>query len=393
MRQNLTQYLLKHDLTNKRVVLREDFNVKIEAGKILSDARLRAAIPTIQQLIGAKANILLLSHLGRPTEGGDEEQYSLAPVAKRLSALLDRPVRFVKEWINGVSLTPGEIVLLENVRYLKGEKENSPALSKKIAALGDLFVMDAFAVAHRAQASTVGAIEYATAAVAGPLLMAEIEALNVALKKPKHPVVAIVGGAKVSDKIAVLENLLQISDTVIVGGGVANTFIAAQGHAVGGSLYEPDQVPVVKALLKKAKEQKWRIIIPNDVVVANNLSAQAIPVVKAVHELQPQDKIFDVGPHTTTRYAGVLAEAKTVIWNGPVGAFEYPPFSQGTLLVAKMVAESDAYSLVGGGETVAAVEKANVSDYISYLSTGGSAFLAYCEGNSLPAIVALDHKT
>ncbi|MEY3183295.1 MAG: hypothetical protein RLZ35_1280 [Pseudomonadota bacterium] len=392
MIETLTQFLSKHDMAGKPVVLREDFNVKIRSGKILSDARLMAALPTIRQLQAAKASILLLSHLGRPLEGQPDRQYSLAPVAERLTQLLGKPVRLVQDWVDGVSVRPGEIVLLENVRFLSGEQSNSATLSKKIAALGDLFVMDAFAVAHRAQASTVGAISYAKAAVAGPLLLSEIDALNRALHKPKHPLVAIVGGAKVSDKMAVLEHLLHISDTLIVGGGVANTFIAAQGHPVGCSLYEPDQVPVVKQLLKKAKEKKWRIIIPTDVVVATNLSAQAIPNVKAVHEVLPQDNILDVGPHTTTRYAGVLADAKTIIWNGPLGAFEYAPFSQGTLLVAKMIAESDAYSLVGGGETLAALEKAKVTDDISYLSTGGSAFLAYCEGHSLPAIEALARK-
>jgi phosphoglycerate kinase len=390
--QTLAQYLLQHDLSGKPVVLREDFNVKIEGGKILSDARLKAAIPSIQQLKNAKASILLLSHLGRPSEGMLDAAYSLAPVAERLSQLLHSPVRFVKDWIEGVKVEPGEIVLLENVRFLVGEENNTPALAKKIARLGDVFVMDAFAVAHRAQASTVGAIQYAKTAVAGPLFMAEIEALNLALQKPKHPVVTIVGGAKVSDKIAVLEHLLMLSDTLIVGGGIANTFLAAQGHFVGNSLYEPDQIAVVKALMKKAKEKKRRIIVPTDVVVASSLSQQAVPAIKGVHEIKPQDKILDIGPYTTTHYSGILSEAKTVIWNGPLGVFEYPAFAQGTLLVAKMVADSDAYSLVGGGETLAAIEKAKVTDYISYLSTGGGAFLAYCEGKSLPAIEALKEK-
>lgn len=384
--------LSSQQLKGQRILLREDFNVPMQEGKILSDARLKAALPTLQMLMKAQAAVMVMSHLGRPEAGKTDSKYSLAPIAERLSALLKQPVRLVIDWIDGVEVRSGEVVVLENVRFLKGETENQASVAKKMAKLCDVFVMDAFATAHRAQASTVGVIEYAPEAVAGPLLVEELEALDRALKKPKHPLVSILGGAKISGKIEVIDHLLTVSDTLILGGGLANTFIAAQGHAVGQSLYEPEQVPRAKSILRKAKEKKWSILIPSDVMVATELSAQALPQVRNVHEVKAHEKILDIGPNTSMLCSGILSDAKTILWNGPMGVFEYKPFAQGTLLMAKMVGESDAFSVVGGGETLAAVEQAGVSDWISYQSTGGGAFLEYCEGKMLPAIDALNRK-
>lgn len=391
--QTLSQWLNEKRVNSgTRLVLREDFNVPMEGGKILSDARLQAAVPTLGALSEAGAGVVILSHLGRPTEGKPNPAYTLAPIASRLSELLNRPLTFIADWDKARPAKPGEMILMENVRFLVGEQSNDPRLAKRLAALGDVFVMDAFATAHRVHASTVGIAEHASVALAGPLLENEINALDKALKRPKHPVVAIIGGAKISGKIHLLERLLTIADTLIVGGGIANTFIAAQGYPVGRSLYEKDQVPVAKSLLKKAKDRKWHILIPTDAIVAQELAASALPQIKRVNEIKAQDKMLDVGPNTTTLYVSILSEAKTILWNGPMGAFEYKPFAAGTALVAKLIADSDAYSVVGGGETAAAIEKAGVTEMISYISTGGGAFLAYCEGKNLPGIAVLTQK-
>ena len=390
MIQTLNQWLKdKRIEPSSQVLIREDFNLPMAGGKILSDARLRAALPTLAALKKAGAGVVILSHLGRPQEGQPNPAYSLAPVAKRLSELLNQEVTFL-DWPAARSAKPGEFILMENVRFLAGETSNDIQVAKRLATLGTIFVMDAFASAHRAHASTVGVAQVSAVALAGPLLEAELQALDKVLKKPKHPVVSIIGGAKISGKIDLLERLLSLSDTLIVGGGIANTFIAAQGHNVGRSLYEPDQVSLAKALLKKAKARKWSILVPTDAIVAQECANTALPQIKKVYEVKAQDRILDVGPSSTALYAGIIGEAKTILWNGPMGAFEYKPFAAGTQLVAKLIADSDGYSVVGGGETLSALERAGVSEWISYVSTGGGAFLAYCEGQTLPGIAALD---
>lgn len=375
------------DLRGKRVLIREDLNVPIQNGKITSDTRIQAALPAIQQAVNAGAAVLVISHLGRPTEGEYDAALSLAPVADRLSKLLKKPVRFEKDWIDGVEIAPGEIVLGENVRFQKGEKKNDPELSKKLAALCDVFVMDAFGTAHRAEASTCGVIHYAPIACAGPLLAAEITALEQVLKNPARPLLAIVGGSKVSSKLPILDSLSKKVDLLIVGGGIANTFIAASGQSVGKSLCEVDLISEAKRLSKQT-----HIPLPQDVVVADEFSATAQAEIKTVEDITGHDMILDIGPVTAARWADMIREAGTIIWNGPVGVFEFPAFKEGTRILAEAIAESSAFSIAGGGDTLAAIEHFDVADRISYISTGGGAFLEFLEGKPLPALVALETK-
>ena len=374
------------DLKGKRVVIREDFNVPIQAGKILNDARIEAALPAIQYALSKGASVILVSHLGRPQEGVCDEAYSLAPIATRLSEYLKMPVPLVKDWHHGFSIRPGEVALCENVRFSLGEAHNDATLSAQLAALGDIYVMDAFACAHRAQASTFGALQKAKIACAGPLLCAEIKALDKALNHIERPFLAIVGGAKVSTKLTVLEALIAKVDHLIVGGGIANTFLAAEGHSVGSSLYEQDLVSMAKKLLSS------KILLPVDVVVATELSETAKPHIKSLEEILPQDKILDIGPKTIALYQSFIQKAKTIVWNGPVGVFEYPAFAAGTEAIAHSIADSKAFSLAGGGETLSAIEQYHLNDKISYISTGGGAFLEYLEGKSLPGIQVLERK-
>lgn len=380
------------DLSNKRVLIREDLNVPIKHGEIVSDLRIRAAIPTIKAALDVNAAVLVLSHLGRPSEGGFDDDLSLAPVARRLSELLGQEVALASDWVDGVKVAPGEIVLCENVRFELGEKANSDELSKKIAALCDIYVMDAFATAHRSEASTCGVAKYAPIACAGPLLTKELAALHQALEKPEAPIVAIVGGSKVSTKLRVLDALLKKVDTLIIGGGIANTFIAAEGHEVGGSLYEKDFIDEAARLLDEAKHAGKEIPVPIDVVVGDKFSDDAKAYTQPITDVEAEEKIFDIGPETAKQFAGMIQQAKTILWNGPVGAFEIGLYSKGTEAVARAIAKSDAFSIAGGGDTLAAIEKYGVSDQISYISTGGGAFLAYLEGHELPAVKALEER-
>jgi phosphoglycerate kinase len=379
------------DLAGKRVLIREDLNVPVANGRVTSDARIRAALPTIRAAAEAGAAVMLMSHLGRPAEGQSDPEASLEPVSRRLSELLEREVPLVIDWIEGVDVAPGSLVLLENVRFLKGEKANDAALAKKMAALCDVFVMDAFGTAHRAQASTYGVAEYAPVACAGPLLMAELDALETALSKPARPLVAIVGGSKVSTKLSVLDSLAGIVDTLIVGGGIANTFIAAAGHPVGKSLYEDDMLDTARRLEKGGKARA-RIPVPTDVVVAREFSADAEPTVKAAVAVADDEMILDIGPETAERFCEIVKSAGTVIWNGPVGVFEFDAFGAGTEALAKAIADSNAFSIAGGGDTLAAIDKYGVANRISYISTGGGAFLEYVEGKKLPAVAILEKR-
>lgn len=376
------------NLHKKRLLIREDLNVPIENGQVASDARLLAALPTIQFAQEANAKIILCSHLGRPTEGEFEEKFSLAPVAKRLGELLKQPVRLIKNWQEPFDIDDGEVVLLENVRFNVGEKKNDPELSKAYAKLCDIFVMDAFATAHRAQASTAGVIQFAPQACAGPLLSNEIKALTQALTDPEKPMVAIVGGSKISTKLSVLQVLSEKVDQLIIGGGIANTFIAASGFEIGKSLYEADLIPMAKELIKQTT-----IPIPSDVVVANEFSEDGQPTIKKVSEVNADEMILDVGPQTAKIYADICESAGTIIWNGPIGVFEWKQFSEGTKTLALAIAESKAFSIAGGGDTLAALEKFEIYDEISYVSTGGGAFLEFIEGKKLPAIAALELKS
>jgi phosphoglycerate kinase len=379
------------DLSGKRVLIREDLNVPVADGKVTSDARIRAALPTIKAALDAGAAVMVMSHLGRPTEGEPDEKFSLQPVATRLSDLLDRDVSLVKDWIDGVEVQVGEIVLLENVRFLEGEKACDAALAKKMAALCDIFVMDAFGTAHRAQASTYGVAEHAPVACAGPLLVAELEALAKAMQDPKRPFVAIVGGSKVSTKLTVLDALADVVDCLIVGGGIANTFIAAAGHGVGKSLYEPDMLDTARDLIRN-KDDRAEIPVPSDVVVAEEFSADADATTKVVDVVAADELILDIGPDTTARFADIIASAGTIIWNGPVGVFEFDQFGAGTKALAEAIAASDAFSVAGGGDTLAAIDKYGVADKISYISTGGGAFLEFVEGKTLPAVAILEER-
>lgn len=382
------------DLRGKRVLIRADLNVPIQAGEVVSDARIRASIPTIRQALAqGAAKVMVMSHLGRPKEGVFDEQYSLAPVAKRLGELLGQPVRLVRDWIDGnFEQAPGEVVLFENVRFLPGEKADDEALGKKMAALCDVFVMDAFATAHRAEASTHAVAKFAPEVCGGLLLIQELNALSRALEHPKRPLLAIVGGAKVSTKLTVLEALTQKVDQLIVGGGIANTFLAAQGLRIGRSLYEPDLVPHAKRLLEQAKARGAEIPLPCDVVVAKELSATAQAEVKPVNSIADDELVVDIGPQTAQRYAELIQKAGTVVWNGPVGVFEIDQFGEGTRKIAEAIAESAAFSIAGGGDTLAAIEKYKVGDRIDYQSTAGGAFLEFLEGKKLPAVAILESR-
>ena len=375
------------DLAGKRVMIRFDFNVPVMDGHVTSDARMRAALPTIRHALDGGAAVIILSHLGRPTEGEWEEQFSLAPVARHLSVLLGQNVSLVDKWLDGVAAEPGQIVMCENVRFNVGEKKNDPELSKKMAALCDVFVMDAFGSAHRAQASTYGVAEYAPVACAGPLLVEELEALGKALENPARPMVAIVGGSKVSTKLTVLEALSAKVDQLIVGGGIANTFIAAAGYPVGKSLYEAEMLDQAAALLESA-----HVPLPVDVVVADEFSASATAVTRAIADTAEHEMILDIGPETAESYARLLASAGTIVWNGPVGVFEIDKFGEGTRRVGEAVADSAAFSIAGGGDTLAALDKYGLADRISYISTGGGAFLELLEGKKLPAIEVLESR-
>lgn len=380
------------DLNEKRVLIRLDLNVPIEDGRITSEARILATLPTIQAAMDANARVILMSHLGRPEEGVVDEQHSLEPVAARLSELLEVPIRFEREWIDGVNAEPGEVVLCGNVRFLNGEKADDDALAKKMAALCDIFVMDAFGTAHRAQASTHGVAKYAPIACAGPLLTAELDALGKALEAPKAPVIAIVGGSKVSTKLEVLETLSDKVDQLIVGGGIANTFIKAAGHEIGKSLYEPDMVDTAKRLMEQMTTEGKSIPIPTDVVVGKKFDARVEATLKPISAVEEDDMIFDIGPYTAQDLRSKLKDAGTVVWNGPVGVFEFDQFANGTLTIARAIADSDAFSIAGGGDTLAAIDKYAVELDISYISTGGGAFLEFLEGKTLPAVEILEAR-
>jgi len=380
------------DLTGKRVMIREDFNVPLEAGRVTSDARLKAALPTIKMALDGGAAVILLSHLGRPVEGDYKQEFSLAPVAARLSELLNKPVRLQKDWLDGFDIEPGEIVLCENVRFNRGEKSNDEALAKSMASMCDVFVMDAFGTAHRAQASTEGVIRFAPKACAGPLLSRELFELGRAMTNPERPMLAIVGGSKVSTKVTVLEALMAVVDELIVGGGIANTFIAASGYNVGKSLYEPDLIHEAQRLIRMAHEKGGEIPIPKDVVVATSFSADAKAHVRPVDEVEPNEMILDIGPVTAAKYATMIQNAGTVVWNGPVGVFEFKEFAAGTRAIADAIEISAAFSLAGGGDTLAAIDQFGVADGVSYISTGGGAFLEYVEGKKLPAVAALETR-
>jgi phosphoglycerate kinase len=380
------------DLRNKRVLIREDLNVPVQDGVVTSDARIRASLPTIQHARDAGARVLVMSHLGRPEEGVYDEEFSLAPVAKRLAELLGFKVRLEKDWLGGVEVAAGEVVLLENVRFNKGEKKDKEDLSKRMAELCDIYVMDAFGTAHRAEASTHGVARFAKVACAGPLLMNELIALETALDKPKRPLIAIVAGSKVSTKLTVLESLLSKVDKLIVGGGIANTFLLADGIGVGKSLVEAEMVDIARGLLKKSAEIKVEIPLPTDVVVAKEFAASAEADVKAVGNVAADEMILDIGPDTADRFARMLNDAGTIVWNGPVGVFEFDQFGEGTRTLAQAIARSPAFSIAGGGDTLAAIEKYRVEDDISYISTGGGAFLEFLEGKQLPAVAVLEER-
>jgi phosphoglycerate kinase len=380
------------DLNGQRVLIREDLNVPIDNGRITSETRILAAIPTIRLALEKGAAVMVTSHLGRPKEGQWTEADSLAPVAKRIGELLGRDVPLIRDWIDGVDVKPGELVLLENCRMNVDEGKDDETLSKKYAALCDVFVMDAFGTAHRAQASTHGAIRFAKIACGGPLLMAELDALGRALDKPARPLLAIVAGSKVSTKLTLLENLVGKVDQLIVGGGIANTFIAAAGHKVGKSLFENDLIDTAKKIAAAAKARGADVPVPTDVVVAPEFRADAPATVKRVEDVADNDMILDIGPETAKRYAALIAKAGTVVWNGPVGVFEFDAFGHGTKTLAHAIADSNAFSIAGGGDTLAAIEKYGVEDRISYISTGGGAFLEFLEGKKLPAVAALEAR-
>ena len=375
------------DLNGKRVFIRADLNVPVKDGKVTSDARIRATIPTLKLALEKGAKVMVTSHLGRPTEGEFKPEDSLQPVVDYLNEHLDVPVRLVRDYLDGVEVNAGEIVVLENVRVNKGEKKNDPELGKKYAALCDVFIMDAFGTAHRAQASTYGVAEFAPVACAGPLLATELDALGKALKEPARPMVAIVGGSKVSTKLEVLNSLSKIADQIIVGGGIANTFIAAAGHNVGKSLYEADLIPVAKELAASTD-----IPVPVDVRVGTEFSETAPATEKSVTEVKDDESIFDIGDKSAAQLAEIIKNAKTVLWNGPVGVFEFPNFRKGTEIISHAIANSDAFSIAGGGDTLAAIDLFGIADKISYISTGGGAFLEFVEGKVLPAVEILEKR-
>ncbi len=379
------------DLKGKRVLIREDFNVPLKNGVITSDLRIRAAIPTIKQALKSGGKVILLSHLGRP-DGSSDEAFSLAPVARQLSHLLQMEVPLIQHWIDGVHIGDASVVLLENVRFQHGETENNVELSRKIASLCDIYVMDAFATAHRAESSTCGVIKYAKEACIGPLLQAELDVLSKVLEKPAHPVVAIVGGSKVSTKLALLDSLVKKVDYLIIGGGIANTFLAAEGYTVGKSLHEPDLIDEAERLTLEAKQRDAEIPVPIDVVVAERFAEGTEAYVRLVSQIDDNEKVFDVGPDTIKNFISIIKKAKTILWNGPVGAFEIEEFAKGTQAIAKAIAESKAFKVAGGGDTLAAIEKYHIYDKIDYVSTGGGAFLTVLEGKKLPVIAALEDK-
>ncbi len=380
------------DLSGKRVLIRQDLNVPIENGRITSEQRITASLPTLKRALEQGAAVMVTSHLGRPKEGVWSEADSLAPVAARLSELLGREVPLVRDWVDGVDVQPGQLVLLENCRMNVGEGKDDEALSKKYAALCDVFVMDAFGTAHRAQASTHGVIRFAPVAAGGPLLMAELDALAQALDAPAKPLLAIVAGSKVSTKLELLANLVGKVDQLIVGGGIANTFIAAAGYNVGKSLYEPDLLDTAKKIVTDAKARGADIPLPVDVVTAKQFLPDAAAEVKAVDAVAEDDLILDIGPQTAAQYAQLIDKAGTVVWNGPVGVFEFEAFSKGTEALARAIASSPAFSIAGGGDTLAAVDKFDIAKDVSYISTGGGAFLEFLEGKTLPAVAALDAR-
>ena len=380
------------ELTNKRVLIREDLNVPIRDGVVSSDARIRAALPTIQAALNAKARVLVMSHLGRPEEGRYAEEFSLAPVAKRMTELLGVPVPLKKDWLGGVEVAPGEVVLLENVRFNKGEKKDSDELSRRMAQLCDVYVMDAFGTSHRAEASTHGVAKFAPIACAGPLLVNELSALETALEKPARPLLAVVAGSKVSTKLTVLESLLGKVDQLVVGGGITNTFLAALGFKVGKSLYEPAMLDICKRLLEQSAKRGIVIPMPTDVVVATEFSARAEADVKNVDAVSSEEMILDIGPDSAEAIARLVGSAGTILWNGPVGVFEFDQFGEGTRTLAMAIARSKAFSLAGGGDTLAAIEKYGIEDSISYISTGGGAFLEFVEGKKLPAVDILEQR-
>lgn len=375
------------DLAGKRVLIREDLNVPIKAGAVSSDARIRAALPTIEAARAAGAQVILMSHLGRPTEGEFDAQLSLAPVASHLATLLGCEVELIADWQQGVTVPEGGVALLENVRFNPGEKADDEALSRAYAELCDVFVMDAFGTAHRAQASTHGVARFAPVACAGPLLAGELDALEQALSQPARPMVAIVGGSKVSTKLTVLETLADKVDQLVVGGGIANTFLAAAGKPVGKSLCEQDLIPAAKALMAKTA-----IPLPSDVVTGKAFSETAAAELKSADAVAADDMIFDIGPDAAAEIAAILQQAGTILWNGPVGVFEFDQFGAGTEALSRAIADSGAFSLAGGGDTLAAIDKYNIADKVSYISTGGGAFLEYVEGKTLPAVAVLEQR-
>ena len=380
------------DLAGKRVLIREDLNVPVADGKVTSDARIRAALPTIRLALDQGARVMVMSHLGRPKEGAHDPAATLAPVAESLSALLGRTVRLATGALDDVTAAPGEVVLLENVRFNKGEKADDEALARRLAALCDVFVMDAFGTAHRAEASTHGVALHAPVACAGPLLVAELEALARVMHDPARPLVAVVGGSKVSTKLSVLESLIGQVDQLVVGGGIANTFLAATGLSVGKSLHEPGMVDVAKRLLVEAGRRNVGLPLPIDVVVAREFAATAQAEVRAASAVGADEMILDIGPVSADLIAAIIQKAGTVIWNGPLGVFEFDAFGEGTRVLAEAIAHSPAYSVAGGGDTLAAIEKYGIEDRISYISTGGGAFLEYVEGKTLPAVAALERR-
>ncbi|WP_456378387.1 phosphoglycerate kinase [Thiolapillus sp.] len=381
------------DLAGKRVLIRQDLNVPVKDGKVTSDKRIRASLPTIKHCIDAGARVMLMSHLGRPTEGEPAEEFSLKPVADYLTEALGQDVALVKDYLEkSPGLENGQVVLLENVRFNKGEKANDEGLSKKYASLCDIYVMDAFGTAHRAQASTHGVGKFAPVACAGPLLAGELEALGKALGNPQRPMAAIVGGSKVSTKLTVLESLSKVVDQLIPGGGIANTFIAAAGYNVGKSLYEADLVDEAKRLMEAARAKGGEIPVPTDVVVGKEFSEDTEAVVKRVEDVEDDDMIFDIGPETAARFGEMMKAAGTIVWNGPVGVFEFDQFGEGTKTLGLAIAESSAFSIAGGGDTLAAVDKYGIADRVSYISTGGGAFLEFLEGKKLPAVAMLEER-
>ena len=381
------------DLTGKRVLIRQDLNVPVKNGKVTSDLRIQASVPTINQALAKGAAVIVMSHLGRPEEGKYDEESSLKPVAERLAELLGKAVRLEKDWLENININPGEVVLCENVRFNVGEKKNNDDLGKKMAALCDVFVMDAFGTAHRAEASTHSVAKFAPIACAGPLLANELDALGKALETPTKPLVAIVGGSKVSTKLTVLKSLSEKVDQLIVGGGIANTFIAAMGLPVGKSLYEADLIEEAKRLIADAKQAGSDIPIPTDVVCAKEFSETATATVKKVADVAEDDLILDIGPDTAKHYADILKSAGTIVWNGPVGVFEIDQFGEGTKTLSMAIADSPAFSIAGGGDTLAAIDKYGIEDKVSYTSTGGGAFLEFLEGKELPAVAILKSRS